>query len=156
MTSTDSMQKEKIKKIYVDRGFGFNVRLLNVPMIKIRGGWTPKIDYNLLADSVLDILSKKSSRLSGNEIRFIRLHFGMTLQQFATRFSVSHVAVIKWEKMKDRVTCMNWATEKDLRLFVHASINPKPAKLMSLYKDLEIRKHGSDSTIAVDLDLLAA
>lgn len=150
------MQKEKIQKIYVDRGFGFNVRLFNVPMIKIRGSWTPKIDCNLLADRVLDILCSKSARLTGSEIHFIRLHFGMTLQQFAARFSVSHVAVIKWEKMNDHATCMNWATEKDLRLFVHASINPKPAKLMALYKDLEFKKNGDDSVLSLDLDSLAA
>jgi hypothetical protein len=87
-------------------------------MVKVRGVWTPKINYNEFAHVVLRVLAHKESRLTGNEIRFIRTYFKMTLQKFAKRFCVTHVAVLKWEKVKNQPTAMNWTTEKDIRLFV--------------------------------------
>ena len=94
------MSETKIQKEFIDTGFGFAVRLKNVPMIKVRGTWTPKINYNHLAEAVLHSLAFKSARLTGAEIKFIRTHFDMTLQEFAKRFCVTHVAVLKWEDRK--------------------------------------------------------
>ena len=39
----------KIQKRLIDTGFGFPIRLINVPMVKVRGVWTPKINYDELA-----------------------------------------------------------------------------------------------------------
>ena len=129
--------EKKIQKTFVDTGFGFPVTLLNVPMIKLRGKWTPQIDYNLLTQSVLLAISEKAVRITGNEIRFIRLHFEMTLEEFANRFAVSHAAVIKWERALDEMTKMSWSTEKDLRLFILSKMRQKPQKLVKLYESLE-------------------
>ena len=90
----------KIQKEFIDNGFGFPVHLRNVPMVKVRGEWTPKVNYNHLAESLLHALSFKPTRLTGLEIHFIRNHFEMTLKEFSKRFCVSHVAVMKWEKVK--------------------------------------------------------
>ncbi len=65
---------------------------------------------------VLKSLYYKPARLTGSEVKFIRSHFEMTLQDFAKRFDVTHVAVLKWEKSKNNATVMNWETEKDIRL----------------------------------------
>ena len=43
----------------------------------------------------------------------------MTLQAFAARFGVSHVAVLKWEQRGNKPTGMTWSAEKDIRLFIH-------------------------------------
>src|SRR5579863_765149 len=110
--------KTRIEKEMIDTGFGFDVRLRNVPMIQIRGAWTPNINYKALAEAVLLLLSRKESRLTGHEMRFIRTHFEMTLQEFGRRFCVTHAAVLKWEKSKNKNTNMNWTTEKDVRLFI--------------------------------------
>lgn len=150
------MKREKIKKTFIDRGFGFAVKLLNVPMIEIRGIWTPNIDYNLLAEGVLRALCEREGRLTGNEVRFIRLHYEMTLQEFAKRFSVSHAAVIKWEKMKNRPTAMNWASEKDLRLFLLSKLSKKARDLTNLYQKLEIEKKDLSEVIRLDVGDLAA
>ena len=96
----------KIQKELIDTGFGFPIRLRNVPMLKVRGVWTPKLNYNELALVVLRALTHKESRLTGNEIKFIRTHFEMTLQEFAKRFCVTHVGVMKWEKSKNQPTCL--------------------------------------------------
>jgi len=37
------MKKRKIEKAYIYNGFGFPVVLHNVPMINVRGVWTPDI-----------------------------------------------------------------------------------------------------------------
>ncbi len=97
----------KVQREFLDTGFGFPIRLVNVPMVKVRGTWTPKLNYNELALVVLRALTYKESRLTGNEIKFIRTHFEMTLQEFAKRFCVTHVGVMKWEKTKNQSTAMN-------------------------------------------------
>lgn len=150
------MPEQKIQKSFVDTGLGFPVRLLNVPMIKIRGRWTPNIDYGRLTDAVLRALCAKPVRLTGNEVRFIRLHFEMTLQEFAARFAVSHAAVIKWEKSKDDSTGMNWASEKDLRLFILSKLSARAEALAQLYQELECSKAERKQTLQLDAENIAA
>jgi hypothetical protein len=146
----------KIQKELIDTGFGFPVRLSNVPMIKVRGVWTANINYNELALVVLRALAHKESRLSGNEIKFIRMHFEMTLQDFATRFCVTHVAVMKWEKTASRQTVMNWTTEKDIRLFVLTRLQAKVQEFASLYKELQALPEGKSEPIHLDAKKIAA
>ena len=144
----------KIQKRFVDEGFGFPVVLRNVPMAKVRGVWTPKIDYNEMAKVIVIALSHKPSRLSGAEVKFIRQFFKMTLTQFGDRFSVSHAGVIKWEAAEAEPTMMKWATEKDIRLFVADSLKEKPAKFATLYRELE--KEASPINKPIEMDLKAA
>ena len=146
----------KIQKEFLETGFGFPVRLINVPMIKVRGEWTPNVNYNALADEVLLALSRKGSRLTGAEVRFIRTHFEMTLQEFAKRFSVTHVAVLKWEKTKHTATVMGWATEKDVRLFVVTKLGSQAPAFAELYSSLETMPARKSSLIHLDAQDLAA
>lgn len=146
----------KIQKEFIDMGFGFPIRLMNVTMVKARGVWTPKVNYNELAVMVLRALAHKPSRLTGNEVRFIRTHFEMTLQEFAKRFCVTHVGVMKWERTKDNSTVMNWTTEKDLRLFVLTRFAAKAQELMSLYEDLQSLPEGKSEPLHLDVRKVAA
>lgn len=146
----------KIQKEFIDTGFGFPVQLLNVPMVKVRGQWTPQLNYNELGRVLLRALSHKPSRLTGNEIKFIRTHFEMTLQSFAKRFCVTHVGVMKWEKCLNRPTSMNWATEKDIRLFVLTRLAVKAQEFASLYDELQFAPEGKVEPIHLDAKKLAA
>lgn len=146
----------KIQKEFLDQGFGFPVRLVNVPMVKIRGEWTPNINYNHLAQAVLLALSHKPSRLTGHEVKFIRIHFAMTLQKFAKRFCVTHAAVIKWERMEKSPTVMNWTTEKDIRLFVLSKLGVKSDELASLYAELEALPERKPVPLRLDAGEFAA
>lgn len=146
----------KIQKEFIDTGFGFPIRLLNVPMVKLRGEWTPKINYNELALEVLRALAHKESRLTGNEIKFIRTHFEMTLQEFAKRFCVTHVGVMKWEKALNKPTAMSWSAEKDIRLFVLTRLAAKAQELASLYDDLQAIPEGKSEPIHLDAKKVAA
>lgn len=150
------MMERKIQKSYIDYGFGFPVTLLNAPMVKVRGEWTPEIDYNEISRSVLVLLSEKPVRLTGHEVKFIRLRFEMTLDKFAKRFSVSHAAVLKWEKSGDEVTKMSWALEKDIRMFVVFNLLKKAKKLAELYGELEKEKSSQKRKIKLDVSDLAA
>jgi hypothetical protein len=148
--------EKKITKVFVDEGFGFKVRLLNVRMIKVRGQWTPNINYNKLAGVVLQALAHKPSRLTGAEIHFIRQHFGMTLQAFAKRFCVSHPAVMKWEKAGIKPTAMSWATEKDLRLFTLSKTGSHPVAVAELYSNLEREAPTHTNPVEIDAGKMAA
>ncbi len=131
------METKKVKE-FVDMGLGFPIRLRNVTMVKVRGIWTPFIKYNKLSDWALLSLSRIARPLTGSEVRFIRLHLGMTLQEFAKRFDVTHQAVMRWESKVGKPTAMNWSTEKDLRLFAQSRISTKPEKLGELYEELAL------------------
>ncbi len=146
----------KVQKGFIDTGFGFPIHLINVPMVKVQGVWSPKINYNELAYAVLRALTHKESRLTGNEIKFIRTHFEMTLQKFAKRFCVTHVAVLKWEKAKDQLTAMNWTTEKDIRLFVLSRLAARADELAQLYNELEALPERKPAPIRLDAKKLAA
>lgn len=80
----------------------------------------------------------------------------MTLQNFAQRFSVSHPAVLKWEKTASKPTAMTWATEKDLRLHILAKLEAKPSALVALYSDLEREASKSAAPVEIDAAKLAA
>lgn len=147
-------KKTKIEKYLIDTGFGFPVVLLNVPMVEVRGIWTPDIDYNKLTNEVLKSLAVKPARLTGNEVRFIRLTFEMTLKEFATRFYVTHPCVINWEKEKGNPTGMNWITEKDIRLFVFDKITEKD-DFRQIYERLELEPQGDfDKKPEIDIKKL--
>src|SRR3989338_2931031 len=124
--------EKKIQRVFIDHGFGFPVKLLNVPMIKVSGNWTTNVNYDRIATLVLEELCWKDSRLTGNEIKFIRHYFKMTLQSFAKRFYVTHAGVIKWEKTKTKTTEMAWTTEKDIRLFVLSNLEASPKEIAEL------------------------
>ncbi|MBS0654330.1 MAG: hypothetical protein JSR46_01005 [Verrucomicrobia bacterium] len=127
----------KIKKKHIDYSCGFPVVLLNVPMIKLLGEWVVDINYDSLAKAVLLLLSKKSMPLTGNEIRFIRTYFGMTLREFSERLGVKHSAVVKWENTKDCFATITWGIEKDLRLFVLDHLCSSHKDFRESYKALE-------------------
>nr|NGX58484.1 hypothetical protein [Chlamydiota bacterium] len=119
---------------------GFPVLLVNVPMIKSRGEWTPDINYNHLQKALIIALATKPYCLTGNEIRFIRKYFKKTLEAFGSEFGVSHVAVIDWESEKNNPAKMNPATEKCIRLFILDSSVKADKKFREGYHDVEIKK----------------
>ncbi len=111
----------KRQDLFVYEGFGFPVAFVNVPMVLVRGDWTPDVNYTEIARRLLRSLVLKPARLTGHEVRFIRHMMKMNLKQFGKRFGVTHPAVLKWEKTRTRPTAMTWAVEKDMRLeILHA------------------------------------
>lgn len=149
------MEKET-RKEYRYEGLGVPVILEDAPMIKIRGKWTLDIDVNDLQSALFRAMSEKPVRLSGNEIRFIRHYVRMTLDQFANRFGVKHSAVIKWEKFGANSSNMNWATEKDIRLFVLVRSNATDKKFKDTYKELRNVRSSQRRLHRLNVDELAS
>ncbi|MBF0359928.1 MAG: hypothetical protein HQK49_02900 [Oligoflexia bacterium] len=143
--------ERKIEKCFEDFGFGFKVKIINAPMIKIRGEWVLDINFKKLQLFLLLALAQKPARLTGNEIQFIRKYFQMTASIFGKKFDVSHAAVLKWEKTKNHNTGMTWSTEKDIRLFIISKIQPKPTYFLSVYNGLE-NKASNTKAIPLELD----
>lgn len=142
--------EKKTQKYFDDFAFGFQVRIFNAPMLKIRGEWILDVDHNKLQDSLLSALARKPVRLTGNEIRFIRNAFEMTSTEFGAKFDVSHVAVLKWEKAGDHSTGMNWSTEKDIRLSVASRFQSKATDFVAIYKELEEKADDSEMLVEID------
>ncbi len=129
--------ERKRQSVFEYHGFGFPVVLSNVPMVQVRGVWTPDVNFNELEKKLLAALACKPVRLTGNEVRFIRHSLSMTLEQFAERFGVTHPAVLKWEAAKNRPTKMTWAVEKDIRLEILSSLSSvRPSRFVEVYEDL--------------------
>ncbi len=141
---------------YIDYGFGFPIILRAVPMVKLRGAWTPNLNYNHLAIEVLKALSSLQGRLSGNQVKFIRHQTKMTLQQFAKRLGVTHPAVLKWEKSGDQQTGMSWSTEKDIRLYIVKSLSGTDKQLSDLYSKLELVAPQVVPRIKLNVEKIAA
>ena len=145
--------EKKIEKKYIDYGFGFPVCLHNLPMVKVRNVWTPNIDYNELTRAVAMSLASSKSLLSGNQVKFIRQFFEMTLKEFGERFNVSHPAVMKWESNKNKPSKMDWSTEKDIRMEIVFRIAKNPKQIGKLFIDLEEKPAQKSDSIDVELDV---
>ena len=145
------MLKQAVKQgAYVYRGFGFPVVLMGVPMVKAMGVLTPDIKLNALELELRVLLANKPSRLTGAEVRFLRQSYNLTLQQFAERFGVTHPAVIKWERARQKPSGMAWATEKDIRLYVLEQQKAKPEQFVTAYRKLEKEPTARPGRITID------
>ena len=125
--------KNKKKSTFVFEGLGFPVKLIQVPMKKVLGEWCIDINMNKLMLVILEALVHKPIPLTGDELRFIRSYLDMTTTEFGKLFGVSHVAVLKWEKKKNRVSP---SLELCIRLHVLDHLKAKDKEFRALYKEL--------------------
>ena len=110
---------KKIEKKYIYDGLGFPIELHDVEMIEFEGGLHPKIDIKKITDAVIKALVSQKSRLTGNQIKFIRTYFSMSLRAFAKEVvNESHMAVKKWEDFGNKTTNMDLNIEIVLRLYI--------------------------------------
>lgn len=63
-------------------------------MAKIRGVWTPDINYNELEKALLLALASKQTRLTGGEISFIRKYFEMSTHTNSQNASSFHTRLL--------------------------------------------------------------
>ena len=126
-------------------GFGFPVELKKVTLVNINGEWTLKMDVKKVASKTIENLAYQKDRLTGNQIRFIRVYLNMSLRDFAKELvNESRTAVNKWEKCGDEETNMDINIEKVLRLNLLEQVfhknNPKKTfydKFYKLFSDLK-------------------
>ena len=127
------MKHTHIIQEYTDTGFGFPVIIRNVQMAEIHGHEVALINYKKLERLLIRRLPGKPARLSGAEIKFIRGCFHMTLEGFGREFGVTHVAVKKWEACRTEPSCLAFATEMALRMWVQRRLSGSPLLFMRLW-----------------------
>ena len=125
-----------IKKLTYN-GFGFPIVLANVPVKMIRGRLEPVINYKELSAAVITALCLKQTPLTGNQVKFIRLFFEMSLRDFAALFGLTHQAVMKWEEHGDKFASISPAIEKTLRLDALFRLGATPREFYKIFSDLQ-------------------
>ena len=86
-------------KNYEWNGFGFPIVFDELPAIKIKDEIVPDVDWVEVAIPLIRfICSSQDLPFSGNQIKFIRHHFGMSLREFAGFVGVTHQSVMRWEE----------------------------------------------------------
>ena len=121
---------KKIVANYIYHGLGFPIELHNVEMIMFDGEFHPKVDVKKVSDFAIKSLVLQKKRLTGNQIKFIRTYFSMSLREFSKIVNESHMAVKKWEDFRDSATNMDRNIEIMLRLHIydHVVIKAKDNK----------------------------
>lgn len=131
--------KNKKKQTFIYHGLGFPIKLINVPMRKILGEWCIDVDMNKLMLVVLEALAHKPAALTGDELRYIRSYLKMTMAEFGKTFGISHVAVLKWENGKNRISP---SLEFCIRLYILDYLKAKDKEFRALYKELSLEQLG--------------
>lgn len=133
----DKRQPNLKRKTIRNEEFGFPV-VMTVPVKQVRGEEVVACNANELRDCVLSALVHKQGRLTGNQVRMIRLSSEQTLLEYGEMLGVSHVAVHKWECYGDEPTRMGIGTEFLVRqLMQHPLVTRSKLGLMKM-KDEEI------------------
>lgn len=145
--------KSRVALEYIDHSCGFPVALRNVAMHWIQGDWVADIDYALLEKRVAQALACKAERLTGAEVKFLRLYLELTYQKFADLFAVAPQAVMKWEKTGQKPTKMAWTTEKDLRLTMLDRLGVEQEQFVKAFRFLrrEREVEGNPAPFTIDL-----
>jgi len=111
--------KTKRVENYNYHGLGFPIELNDVEMVYLENDWHPRIDVKKIADDAIAKLAVHETRLTGNQVKFIRSYYSMPLREFGQKVvHESHMAVSKWEKKGEFPTNMNANTEHELRLYI--------------------------------------
>jgi hypothetical protein len=147
--------KTKIQNKFTYHGAGYEVILHHVPMIKIGNEWVLNLNPRIIDRLLVEEIPRQSSRLTGNQVRFIRDFTEMTLKAFADRFGVSHAAVKKWENTGDGPTNMAWSTEKDIRLFVLAHAGADAIDFQACYEALIAEPRARPTAVHIDVESMA-
>lgn len=128
--------KKIIKELKYD-GCGFPLILKNVPAEKIRGQIEPIINYKALGARVVASLSLKMTPLTGNQVKFIRLYFDLSLRDFASLYGLTHAAVKKWENYENDFANISPAIEKTIRLDSLFRLGLKPVEFYKKVEELK-------------------
>lgn len=125
-------------KNYEWNGFGFPVVFDKLPAVKIRGELVPDIDFEQFAKPLIDLIcSQQNVPLSGNQVKFIRNHLGMSLREFAKFLNVKHQSVMRWEEKKKSAARIDCNTEIVMRLMILKKLNSNQESIQNLVDKVE-------------------
>jgi DNA-binding transcriptional regulator YiaG len=105
-----------------------------------------------LQSVVLRSLVCKQTRLTKDELRFMRKSLFMTTTEFGKILGVSHVAVLRWENGQRRISP---AIELFIRLYILNHLDVKDKDFRSLYNLITLEKLSnakSEKKSAMEID----
>ena len=126
---------KRLIKTYIYEGLGFPIELNNVEMISVKGEYAPKIDIKAIADRAIKGLTLQKTKLTGNQVRFIRSYFSLSLREFGKMVNESHTAVRKWENFQNKSTNMDPNIETTIRLYIYDKVCIKNSNDKSKFYD---------------------
>ena len=144
--------KNKKTETFVFHGLGFPITLVKAPMKKVLGEWIVDIDMTQLQLVVLRALVCKPTRLTKDEVRFIRKSLFMTTTEFGKVLGVTHVAVLQWEKGQRRLSP---SIELCIRLYVLNHLHVKDKEFRNLYNTIsleQLSKAKTEKTSLLEID----
>lgn len=98
---------------------GFPVVLEDPPMITVRGQTFPDVNLRELAETVFGRLIAKPTRLTGDEVKFIRKHLRLRQADLARVLNMAnHSVVSQWESHGEDAAGMDYNTEVLLRIWM--------------------------------------
>lgn len=132
------------KKLIPYDELGFKVFLLNPPMLKLPdGSRVPAPNMKKLQATAFKLLAIKASKLTGDEVRFIRKYLNKTQVDFAKWLNMSnHSVVSQWEAREEHLSGMDYNTEVLLRLQMDA--NSSKRGMLSIGKLEQLRELSSE------------
>ncbi len=124
----------KIKN-YQWNGFGFPIFFEELPAIKTHGEVVPDVDWSVLSKPVAEhVCAEQHVPLSGNQVKFLRSHLGMSLREFAKFLGVKHQSVMRWESHAKSAARVDPHLEVVLRIKVLKAMKSK-ASVVNLAVD---------------------
>ena len=145
------MKKQKGEYRYTESGLD-NVVLTGVTMYKCAcGEAVPELkNVGRIHRAIADALTKKKSRLYGQEVRFLRKEIGMTAKDLAGLLSVNPVTVSRWESGKEKVGSVS---DKLIRMLYVQVMQERSHKVCSgIVSDIKsIRPKESKAALKIDL-----
>lgn len=147
--------KIRRERNYTDHGQGFPVILTDVPLVEIQGEWSPFINYRKLDKEISLALARKAGPLTGNQVRFIRLRLGMTLDELAAKFDHKRQAVMKWEKHGPDPTQMRTPTEIVFRLMILREEGVAQGQLGKALEGIESAIHAPSEPLIIPASRVA-
>lgn len=130
------MQGQKTET-FVYEGLGFPVKLIDAPMKKMCGEWVVDIDMVELQLVALRHLVYKPTRLTKDELKFIRKFLALTTTDFGRLFGVTHAAVLQWENGKRQLTP---STEFCIRLRSLDHLQAEDKEFRDLYDAVSLER----------------
>lgn len=112
----------KIVRQYVYEGLGFPIILRNIKVFKSRGLWVPDVDYNELQAEVAKNIATHLHCITGNQLRFLRLHLGYNAYGLAMKMGVHPSQICRWEKAKENEIVMSMKSRSKLMKYFRAKI----------------------------------
>lgn len=117
-------------------GAGVPVVISVVELESFGSDWIPLLDYEKLEDILARKVGTKSTRLTGNDVRFLRQWLEISMADLAECFGYTAPAVHRWQQRRSRPAGMHWTAEIQLRLLVLDKLGVSPTVFRKSFRDL--------------------